>query len=228
MTAPGPQPQRLSAVDLRFAVQDGEGLPRWVLLDASAQFQAGTLTLLTGDNGAGKTTLLALLAGEQPPAGGQILLDGVALPQWTAADLAQRIAVLGHKPGLYLDLSARENLALLTALTHTPATGQLEDALRQVGLQPADWDRPVRGFSRGMLQRAALARILLSGADIWLLDEPSTGLDRSGLAVLGQLLGLARSRGATLVVTTHEPGFLPPVDQHLHLQRGRLVAGGRP
>lgn len=220
---------RLSAQGLCYAVHDAAGLPRWVLYQATGQFQAGTLTLLSGHNGAGKSTLLGLLAGHLQAESGQIMLDGVALPQWGSADLARRLAVLAHKPGLYHDLTATENLHLLAQLAGVAVTpAQIQSALERVGIAAADQHRPVRYFSRGMQQRTALARIQLSGADVWLLDEPSTGLDRDGQQLLGAVLDDATRRGATVLVTTHEPGFLRKVDQHLRVERGRLVAAEAP
>lgn len=215
---------RLRASGLSYAVHDAAGLPRWVLYHAACSFAAGSLTLISGHNGAGKSTLLGLLAGQLQPASGQIALDGVDLSQWSGADLARRLAVLAHKPGLYLDLTAAENLRLFTQLAGVVVSGEeLAAVLERVGIAPADQHRPVRHFSRGMQQRTALARILLSGSDIWLLDEPSTGLDRSGQLLLGAVLDDAASRGATIIVTTHEPGFLRTTHQHLRVERGRLV-----
>lgn len=221
--------ERLRASGLSYAVHDAAGLPRWVLYNATCSFPAGSLTLISGRNGAGKSTLLGLLAGQLQPASGQIVLDGVDLQQWGGADLARRLAVLAHKPGLYLDLTAAENLRLLAQLAGVQA-GEPEIAavLERVGIAQADQHRPVRHFSRGMQQRTALARILLSGSDIWLLDEPSTGLDSSGQALLGGVLDDAASRGATIVITTHEPSFLRTTHQHLRVDRGRLVPAEAP
>ena len=209
---------RLLAEGVGWAV-DG----RFVLVDVELALEPATLTVLTGENGAGKSSLLEILAGTRQPARGAVKLDGVPLPEIAPAHLARRIARLDHAPGLYLELSALENVRLFHALLH-PRTVALDAAalLTDVGLASRDHARPVRGFSRGMLQRTALARVLASGADVWLLDEPSTGLDRAGCALLAAVLQRVRAQGATLLVATHDPALLPLADRRLHLDHGHL------
>lgn len=207
---------RLASLGVSWAAGD-----RYVLLDVHLALQPGEIVALTGANGAGKSTLLDLLAGEQTPVEGQVQLDGVPLREVDPGHLARRIARLGHKPGLYLDLSPLENLQLFAALLdrrpRDPA-GQLEAA----GIAARDHHRPVRTFSRGMLQRTALARVQASGADVWLLDEPSTGLDLDGSALLIAVLQAARQDGAAVLVATHDPELLRACDRRVHLDLGRL------
>lgn len=211
----------------------GQGLAwsvgdRFVLVDVDVQFAAGSLTVLWGDNGAGKSTLLDLLAGLRAADRGVVRLAGVPVGEIHPADLARRLARVGHKPGAYLDLSASENVSLLAALSgHTPSPAEVTASLDRVGLARSDQHRPVRGFSRGMLQRTALARLLITGADVWLLDEPSTGLDAAGQALLAGLLDQARAKGAAIVVATHDFACIPPADQWLRVRRGH-VSSQRP
>lgn len=213
MTAP-----RLQASEVCWAVGG-----RYVLLDLELRLDAGSLVVITGANGAGKSSLLRLLHGALRPDAGTIALDGLPLPEVEAAQLARRIALLGHKPGLFLDLDAAENLNLFAALAGRPLPdGAAAELLGRVGLDRADHRRPVRHFSRGMKQRAALARILAVGSDIWLLDEPSTGLDAQGVALLAELTGQARDRGTALVLVTHDPSVRALADRHLVLGGGRL------
>ncbi len=197
---------------------------RFVLVDVDLALPAGSLTVLTGENGAGKSTLLDVLSGNRTPARGVVKLDGVPLAEIEPAHLARRIARLDHAPGLYLELTAQENVQLFRALLHAER-GDFDVAavLDQVGLDRREQTRPVRSFSRGMLQRTAIARVLASQADVWLLDEPSTGLDRAGCDLLAGLLGDARDRGVTLLLATHDPALLPLADRHLHLRHGHLV-----
>jgi ABC-type multidrug transport system ATPase subunit len=96
--------------------------------------------------------------------------------------------------------------------------------LDQAGIDRRDQDRPVRAFSRGMLQRTALARVQASGADVWLLDEPSTGLDIAGSTLLTQVLQSARGQGTAVLIATHDPDLLRTCDRRLHLEQGRLTA----
>lgn len=219
MSGPSDQrPLRLAARDLAWSV--GE---RFVLLDVAIALHAGSLTVLWGDNGAGKSTLLDMLAGLRAPTRGVVSLDGVPIDDVHPAELARRLARVGHKPGAFLDLTAHENVQLATSLClRTPSSAEVTACLDRVGLERRDHHRPVRGFSRGMLQRTALARLLLTGADVWLLDEPSTGLDAAGMQVLAAVIAQARDRGASIVVATHDFGWLPAPDQWLRVSRGQL------
>lgn len=208
----------LEATDLAWSVGD-----RFILVDVQARFAPSTVTVLWGDNGAGKSTLLDLLAGLRTPDRGEVKLAGVPVADIHPADIARRLARVGHKPGAYLDLTATENVSLLASLHGTPPTAaQVSASLDRVGLAKVDQHRAVRGFSRGMLQRTALARLLLTGADVWLLDEPSTGLDAAGQALLAGLLGEARSRGAAVVVATHDFACIPAPNQWLRVHRGHV------
>jgi heme ABC exporter ATP-binding subunit CcmA len=201
---------------------------RWVVRHVSAGFEPGTLSLFIGANGAGKTTLLRLLAGTLRPTDGEVRLSGNALG--TAANPAEArrsVALLGHEPGCYAELSGPENLALFAGLYDRPRDpATLRSHLERVGLGGVG-ARPTSAYSRGMLQRLGLARILVQDAAIWLLDEPTTGLDEAGRALLREVLGEARSHGRTIVAITHDVASFGDTVDHVHrLERGRLVEGG--
>lgn len=209
---------RLQAEGVSWAPAD-----RFVLLDLDLRLDAGVLAVLTGANGAGKTSLLRLLFGGARPAAGTIRIEGAPMGTVSPAWLARKVAMIGHKPGLYLDLSAVENLCLFAALADRPLDGAgAAVLLDRVGIRAADRGRPVRHFSRGMMQRAGLARVLTTGADIWLLDEPSTGLDQQGRLLLAELVGQARDGGAAVLVISHDPAVRALADRHLDLRQGRL------
>lgn len=214
----------IGAADLGWAV-DG----RWVLLDAQLRVPAGSLCALWGPNGAGKSSLLRLLAGHVSPQRGQVTLRGVPLPDIDPADLCRNLAWLGHEPGLYLDLTALENLALFAQLQGKPAGDEaLLDCLAQTGIAPADARRRVRGLSRGMQQRVALARLLCGDQRVWLLDEPATGLDAQGQGLLAEILVRARAQGRAVVAASHEFGFLRDADAFWVVRDGRLLAEAPP
>ncbi len=156
---------------------------------------------LFGPNGAGKTTLLRLLAGLSSPNRGTAHVLGTALPGNAA--LRRRIGVVAHDAFVYGDLTARENLEYYARLYRTGDHGRVDTMIAQVGLTSAA-DRTVRAFSRGMLQRLALARALLHAPELLLLDEPFTGLDPQGVEQLIALLRAEKARGTTMIVTTHD------------------------
>lgn len=160
---------------------------------------AGDVVLVEGDNGAGKTTLLKVLSGLLPPSSGAILLGGEPL---TVARLSQQVSLLGHLPGLKLDLSPAENLRYTVGLLGQRAGTRLEDALAEVGLDGYE-DVPTRQLSAGQKKRVALARLLLVPSALWLLDEPYANLDREGIDLVNRLLHRHAERGGAALVTSH-------------------------
>jgi heme ABC exporter ATP-binding subunit CcmA len=172
------------------------------LADVNLDVPAGATCVLLGPNGAGKTTLLRLLAGLLAPTQGELRLFGRAA-RGDQPSLRRRVGWLGHETALYGRLTAAENLrfhARLYGLSRAPQ--RVAEAIASVGLG-AHADRQVGGFSRGMRQRLALARVLLHDPELLLLDEPYTGLDPAGEALLDGFLARAQGDGRTLVIVTH-------------------------
>jgi len=193
----------------------------WAVRKVSFSVTPGTITVLTGHNGSGKSTLLRLMSGALRPTEGQVLAWGGGLRA-----SGHRIAWLDHQPAVYADLTGRENLAFWRDLSGQGGTNEtLDSALERVGLASVS-HRRVRGYSRGMVQRLALANVLLRQADLWLLDEPTTGLDAEGRETLVGLLAEARDLGRSVVIVTHNPAFLGGlVDASHQLDRGRIGPG---
>jgi heme exporter protein A len=165
----------------------------------------GEFVALLGPNGSGKSTLLRLLSGLSKPTAGVIRVGGWELPKEAHAVRAQ-IGMVSHKPLLYENLSARENLTFFARLYNLPPAGipaRITELLAAVGLGKRG-DDLVRTFSRGMLQRLSIARALLHDPDILLLDEPYTGLDQDASAVLDSLLKTAYADGRTVIMSTHD------------------------
>ena len=162
----------------------------------------GELLTVLGPNGAGKSTLLGMLGGSLRPDSGEIRFRGeLRDPAETA--WRREIGVLSHRTFLYGPLTARENLAFYGRLYGLgELEGRVELALEDVGLAPHA-HRQVRGFSRGMRQRLALARTLLHDPALVLLDEPFTGLDIHASALLRDVLVRLRDGDRTVVLVTH-------------------------
>ena len=163
----------------------------------------GSALLLTGANGAGKSSLLRLLAGLIPAAEGQLLWQGEdALADRIAH--ARRLRYLAHGDALKPALTARENLLFFARLWG----GDVDAALAALGLEELS-DLPARVLSSGQKRRLALARLALAPAPIWLLDEPTVGLDAASVTRLGTLLGGHLGRGGMVLAATHLPLPLP-------------------
>jgi heme exporter protein A len=174
----------------------------FVLRGANLTLARGEVLALYGSNGAGKTTLLKIISGAQSPTRGGVRVFG-----FEARDRAQiraRTLLVSHSLGLYPELDGLENLefAARMHLRNLPKS-RFETVLERVSL--AGVKTRVRGYSSGMRKRLALAKMLLLEPDLVLLDEPFAALDPSGKALVSELLNLERSRGATLIVSSHEP-----------------------
>jgi heme exporter protein A len=194
------------------------------LASVSLELRAGSMCALLGHNGAGKTTLLGVVSTlVRPSAGAVTYLTGDT--KVTGADVRREIGLLAHASLCYGELSATENLELVAGLYGVPANAQAIAALLdQVGLDPRARGREARTYSRGMLQRLALARALLTKPSLLLLDEPFTGLDRGGALALGEQLGALKAAGAIVVVVTHDLEAIAGRTDHVAiLRRGQLV-----
>ena len=199
---------------------------RKALLPLSLQFEAGQTICVLGPNGAGKSSFLdALLT--PPPEGAKVLLNGSSID----SDERQRLfygncGFIGHDPGLYLDLTCAENLKCFYShfsVKPIPA-GKIDADLERAGLL-ARKDDPARSLSRGMKQRLGLMRSLLHDPDLWLLDEPITGLDLAGQDLLIELLRQRNeSEKLSIVITHSDEPFFPVASRYLYLRQGALVA----
>jgi len=183
----------------------------------------GEFVALFGPNGAGKTTLLRLLCGLLRPTSGKISILGSDLAE-DPAPAKRRLAFLGHSSFLYPGLTARENLRFYARLYGIPsAARRIDELLARVGLAERA-DDLVRAFSRGMLQRASIARTLLHDPEIVFLDEPFTGLDQEAGRTLFELLTELRTRGRSVILVTHDLGEgLEKASRVIVLSRGRIA-----
>lgn len=166
----------------------------------SFRVEAGEWVQVIGANGAGKTTLLRMLAGLSRPDSGEIRWKGMTLAE-ARASYGQDLLWLGHQSGMKTRLTALENLrfyhphksldALLSALVHAGLAGYE--------------DLPLAQLSAGQQRRAALARLWLTSARLWLLDEPFTAIDGEGVNHLTRRLAQHIAAGGIVVMTTHQP-----------------------
>ena len=178
---------------------------RVVFAGLSFRVAPGAALLLTGANGAGKSSLLRLLAGLLRPAAGALLWGGEDALADRAAH-ARRLRYLSPQDALKPALTARESLRFAARLH---GGGDAHAALDALGLLPLA-ELPVRLLSTGQRRRLALARLALApAAPLWLLDEPTLGLDAASVSRLGGLLARHRAQGGAVVAATHLPLPLP-------------------
>lgn len=189
---------------------------RRVLNRLSFDVEAGCLVALTGHNGSGKSTLIRILAGLLRPSSGSILLDGKPVFHARKRALA---GYVGHECFLYGDLTTRENLVFFAQLCNV-STSRVDEVLDDWALKPFA-SYAVRTLSRGLTQRAALARALIARPPVLFLDEPYTGLDAASKERLDARLLEEKKRGTAMVVAVHDPDFATRMATHvLHLKHG--------
>lgn len=183
--------------------------------------QAGDLMQVQGSNGSGKTTLLRILCGLNASYEGELFWRGVPIDEDREGFLAS-LLYLGHRVGVNKILTARENLRWSCAL-HSPVTdADIDKALARVGLTGYA-DVTCRNMSAGQQQRVSLARLLLSPATLWVLDEPFTTLDVHGVKTLESLLAEHVQAGGAVLVTTHHPLAVPCTLRRLNLDARGVV-----
>jgi ABC-type multidrug transport system ATPase subunit len=186
----------------------------------SAEFEAARLYVILGENGAGKSTLLRIIAGLVPPTHGTVILLGSASPR----RVCDRIGLMEHAPLLYDELDAMENLRYFAGLYGIRDDDVCAQAIRMVGLDP-ELKRRVGQYSQGMRQRLSLARAVLHGPELLLLDEPFSNVDIQSTREMVRLLGRMRDEGRTVFVVTHQPSLLEgTADEFVWMERGRITA----
>ena len=195
---------------------------KWAVDRLDLTVEQGDIYGFIGRNGAGKSTTLKLLCGLARPTQGEALMFGKPIRDGVAR---RRVGALIEQPGLYPDLSGRENLRLYAALLGLDSPErQADEILETVGLSPKE-KKPVRHYSMGMKQRLGVGLALLGGPDLLLLDEPINGLDPEGIREMRELLlRLNRERGLTLVISSHILGELSKIaTRYGIIQEGRMV-----
>lgn len=182
---------------------------RCLFEDLGFEVNSGQVGVVRGPNGSGKTTLLRVLAGLTRAETGEVCWRGQNI-EADRSGFGAQMAYLGHKTGLKADLSARQNLDFAR---HLGGGASDQEAATWTALDlDTIRDLPVRYLSAGQQRRVALARILTSNADLWLMDEPLTNLDVRGRAFVSDSLARHIGRGGTAVVATHSELDLPESD----------------
>ncbi len=178
-----------------------------------------------GPNGAGKTTTIRMLLGLVRPTAGEVHILGLPMPA-SRREVLARVGAVVEQPTLYPHLTGVENLELKRRLMGAPPSS-IHHALEIVGMT-AHAGRLVAKYSTGMRQRMGIATALLGSPDLLILDEPTNGLDPSGIEGLRRLIReLADRLDATVFVSSHNLGEIEQIADHVGiLHEGRLVLQG--
>ncbi|KOS68578.1 lantibiotic ABC transporter ATP-binding protein [Lysinibacillus contaminans] len=168
-----------------------------VLNNLTIQVRKNTIYGLLGPNGAGKSTTLKIISGLLKPTSGEVIFDG---HNWSRADLIHIGSLIESAP-LYGNLSAKENLSVLTTILGLPKE-RIQEVLEIVGLTNTG-NKSVRNFSMGMKQRLGIALAILNNPKLLILDEPTNGLDPIGIQELRQLISSFPEQGITVLLSSH-------------------------
>jgi len=174
---------------------------RCLFSELSFTVAAGEVASIEGRNGSGKTSLLRILCGIRLPDAGAVYWQNTEIGR-LGPGYHVHVGYIGHADGVKLDLTPRENLVFAASLGSWRESAGIEDVLERVGLYALE-DVPTRVLSAGQKRRLALARLLATSADLWVLDEPLSSLDRAGIALFETLLHEHLAHGGLAVMTTH-------------------------
>jgi ABC-2 type transport system ATP-binding protein len=201
---------------------------RTALADVSFSVARGEVFGFLGPNGAGKTTTVRILGTLIAPTAGSAVVAGIPLSPASGARIRQRISIMPEAPGLYRRLTVTENLEYFALLYGLPQReARMKQALEAVGLSDRAHDL-AGSLSKGLRQRAALARSLLNDPEIMFLDEPTSGLDPVASHEVHGLIGSLRDRGVTVFLTTHRLDEAERLCDRVAIMNTSLQTIGRP
>ncbi|AUL73361.1 heme ABC transporter ATP-binding protein CcmA [Pseudoalteromonas sp. 13-15] len=175
---------------------------RCLFADLNFSLKSGQIMQLAGPNGAGKTSLLRIIAGFSTPDEGEVLYQERSINKYYE-EFAHDLLFIGHKTGVNIQLSAVENVRFWLRINGYSNEPDLYPILAKLGLVGLE-DVPVRMLSAGQQRRVALVRLWLSDANLWVLDEPFTALDKSGVAFLQQRFTQHLDNNGAILLTTHQ------------------------
>lgn len=223
VTIPGGE-RLLVGRDLSFDV-DG----RRVLDEVTLTAEPGRMLAVTGTSGSGKTTLLSLVGGLARPSAGEATYDDGPVTTKQGEPLPSTGFVL-QSYGLVPTLTAAENVAIGLRGRGSPATEATRRAVEALGRVGVDElaDRLISELSGGQLQRVAVARALVVGAEVVLADEPTSELDETNRDLVVAQLRVEANRGAVVLVATHDPAVAEECDDEIHLVDGRVEVPSAP
>ena len=215
------------AVQLRSAVALAGRFPALSGVDLTVD--PGEVVVVLGPNGSGKTSLLRTCAGLLAVTSGQAEVLGHDL-RVDRTEVRRRVGLLGHAAPLYDELTPAENVRFAVRAARLPVE-LVDPALERLGIVGRLRRTEVGRLSAGQRRRVALASLLARGPELWLLDEPHSGLDAAARALLADVVDQAAREGAAVLLSSHEPDLAVPMADRVVTMAGGLVsaerAGGR-
>jgi putative ABC transport system ATP-binding protein len=204
----------LTGTDLRYAVDD-----RTVLDGISVHASSGRVLAVRGPSGSGKSSLLTMLGGLIAPSSGTVTLDGTRVTPSSDLALRRRFGFVLQGYGLVAVLTAHENVAVVLQAARVPRAqvrSRVQAVLERVGLAPVA-EHLIEDLSGGQQQRVAVARALVTTADVLLADEPTAELDAENRALIVSLLIDRARSGTAVVIASHDPDVVDACDDVLDL-----------
>ena len=195
------------------------------LAGVDLQVAQGEIVLLRGANGAGKSTLLHVCAGLRRLASGTARVLGCDLAGSGRTAVRRRVGLLGHRTALYDDLTAAENLRLWARASRTDAAS-VPGALRRLGIADRLAQVCVARLSAGQRRRVALAAVVVRRPELWLLDEPHSGLDSRSRGLVDAVVAEAAASGATVLMASHEVRHAPGLATRTVTMAGGMLTSG--
>ncbi|RXJ01125.1 heme ABC exporter ATP-binding protein CcmA [Anaerobacillus alkaliphilus] len=194
-----------------------------ILRGVNLTIKKGESVAILGPNGAGKSTILKIIAGLMKATSGDVYIDGLNFKK-DSYEMKKRIGFLAHNSFLYDHLTPLENLKFFGKLYGVSNIEEkAKELVNEVGLGFFIHD-PVRSFSRGMLQRIAIARAIIHDPEILLFDEPHTGLDQEAIKLLNEVILKMKANGSTVIMVTHDfQQAVQTCDRVIIFRNGKIV-----
>lgn len=190
------------------------------LRDVSVQFEKGKIYGLVGRNGSGKTVLLKSICGFLPLTSGTIKVEGKVIGK--DIEVPENIGIIIEEPGFLPQYSAKKNLKLLALLRNQISDAEIEGTLEKVGLDPKS-KKKVGKFSMGMRQRLGIAQAIMENPRILILDEPTNGLDESGVKEIRKLLLDLKNEERTIIIASHNAEDISTLCDQVYEMDGGVI-----
>ncbi|AGK54854.1 heme ABC exporter ATP-binding protein CcmA [Bacillus sp. 1NLA3E] len=194
-----------------------------ILRGIDLSIKKGETVAILGPNGAGKSTLLKVIATLIKPSSGEVNINGMELKK-NATEIKKLMGYLPHSSLLYEHYSPLENLVFFGNLYGVKGVEEKAiELVKRVGLS-FFLKEPVKNFSRGMIQRIAIARAIVHDPELLLLDEPHTGLDQGAISILNEVIISMKNKGATTLMVTHDFKQAAEIcDRIIFIKDGKIV-----